>query len=82
MNVLSTAVSYDMHDTPYRLLVLTYVLVVIILRSIYVPGMVFGIWNHTAVVECKYGLLAIWHATRMYSFLFVLEVRGPSKNPD
>ena len=58
---------------------LLYVLRYIRSRSYHVPGMVF--WHHTAVnkVSTRYGLLAVWHATRMHSFSFVLEVRGPTK---
>ena len=43
----------------------------------------YGIWHHTAVNNvCKCSLLAIWHATRLHSFSFVIEVRGPTKNPE
>ena len=68
-----------MHDRPYRLhfysLLFSYVLVVI--TSGYALRMVFGIILVSNV--SKYGLLEIWHATRMHSFLFVLEVRGPTE---
>ena len=73
-NVLYAAVSYAtrMHDTPpYRLLFNTCIIPVNVLR------MVFGIILVSNV--SKYGLLEIWHATRMHSFLFVLEVRGPTE---
>ena len=61
--------------TYFLLSFLRYVLVIIIC-------MVYGIKLTSAVNNVSTSMVYWQYATRMHSFSFVLEVRGPTKNPE
>ena len=67
INILYTAGSYAMHDTPYRLLVPTYHM---FSQLSYIPGMLFGIIitavNIVSMVYWQYDMLLVCIHSRSY----------------